>query len=919
MGIRPLLTLLLALAALAPSARAQDGEGEGESAAEGFNEFGIRMRAEVVFDGRIQTNRWSCAMVTIENVGDAIDGQLVLRGGTVDENADPHRYVRTIDVGHKSRKRVFLYFETEGWGGEWTVELVGAGGRGGLLAIAPMRTTTVEAADVVIAVVGEDPMGLNVIRESWPGAVPGHPEVSQWERRRIHLSLAAPEAMPDRWLGYNVVDALVWIQPDPTGMSDEQLAAVAHFVGNGGTLVVAVTDGWQLVRDSALADLLPVTLRGAAEVESVFPLLQALEVEGAPPVEGEKILVADARLRGDGAARAVEGENVLWAVRQYGLGQVVFLGVDPSMRPIKGSPDRGEFWRHVLWLPEPTGGQRDHISREDLLGEQLAEAFVATSDEYYTAGPFTLAAERAITECVHDADELGTAALGWNTGYYYGAGATDNWTQEVRKKLGDIPALQPLPMGWIVLFAAVYLMCIGPLDYFFLRLIGRQEWTWVTFPLMIVVFFVAAVVGTTAAKGRKAIMTRIEVVDVFEPEGLWRGQSYVGIFSSQRTDLTLQSAETHSALEPMRYVPTTYWWGADQLDEGFMKRPTVQVGLGGGALGYRAETWTMAYMQSAWIDETAGHGHFTLRSDGDARVTVVNDSDVGLHSAVLVFSESGARALQSARRFMEDLSRLGVIVASAGYGNSFGSYSTATSWGGGAYRTHHLGPLLAGSSVQVDLDEVASQATTVYPLPPEGALTRPHDREDWDHFKEMPDFWDRRGHMDLTRALMAGQVVLIGLASSPVEDFELQGLDPESEPRILLRAVLGEDPRITEGARPVPVADARQVLPPDLQPKATDGLGLDVVREVVKSHIGEIRSCYQQGLTYDRADLRGKLTARFTVGSEGWITSSEVRNSTLNSYTVESCIESTIWGWTFPTPSDGKSVVVEYPFTFQPG
>ncbi len=918
MGIRATLILLLALAAMATCAQAQDGEEEG-SALEGFNEFGIRMRAEVVFDGRIQTNRWSCAMVTIENVGDAIDGQLVLRGGTTEEGADPHRYTRTIDVGHKSRKRVFLYFETEGWGGEWTIELVGGGGRGGLLALAPMRTTTTEAADVVIAVVGEDPMGLNVIREAWPGAVPGHPEVSQWERRRIHLSLATPEAMPDRWLGYNVVDALIWVQPDPTGMSDDQLAAVAHFVGNGGTLVVAVTDGWQLVRDSALADLLPVTLRGASEVESVAPLLNALDVAGAPAIEGERILVADARIRGDGAARAVDGDRVLWAVRQYGLGQVVFLGVDPSMRPIKGSPDRGEFWRHVLWLPEPAGGQRDHISREDLLGEQLGEAFVASSEEYYTAGPYTLAAERAITECVHDADELGTAALGWNTGYYYGAGATDNWIQEVRKKLGDIPALQPLPMGWIVLFAAVYLLCIGPLDYFFLRLIGRQEWTWVTFPLMIAVFFVAAVVGTTAAKGRKAIMTRIEVVDVFEPEGLWRGQSYVGIFSSQRTDLTLQSAETHSALEPMRYVPTTYWWGADQLDEGFMKRPTVQVGLGGGALGYRAETWTMAYMQSAWIDETAGHGHFNLRPDGDARVTVVNDSDVGLHSAVLVFGESGGRALLSARRYMEDLSRLGLIIASPGHSGGYGSYSTSTSWAGGAYRTHDLGSLLPGGSIQVDLDELATQTTTVYPLPPEGALTRPHDRDDWNHFKEMPDFWDRRGHLDLTRALMSGQLVLIGLASSPVEDFELSGLDPESEPRILVRAVLGEDPRIDADATPVPVADDRGALPADMQPRVEGALALDVVQEVVKAHIGEIRSCYQQGLNYDRPGLRGKATARFTVGSSGWITSSEVRDSSLSSYTVESCIESTIWGWTFPVPTDGNPVTIDYPFTFQPG
>ncbi len=912
----PLLLSLLLLLAVPGVATAQE-EGDGTEAvdADGFNNLGIRMRAEVVFDGRTQTNRWACAMVTVENVGEPIDGLLAIEGGVIEDGSDSLRYTRAIDVGRKARKRIFLYFETEGYGGSWTVQLVGRGGRGSTLAVAPMRTTTTETEDVVLAVVGEDPMGLNVLREAWSGAVPGHPSVSQWERRRVHLSLATPEAMPDRWLGYNVVDVLIWPSPDPTGMSDEQLAAVTHFVGNGGTLVVTATDGWQLVRDSALAELLPVTLRGAAEVDSLDPLMTALEVEGAPPIEGDRVLIADARAIDGATVRAADGEQALWAVRSYGLGRVVFLAADPTLRPIKGSPDRETFWRHLLWLPEPPGGQRENVSREDLLREQLAETYSASSPEYWSGGPFAMAAEKALSECVHDADELGTAALGWSSGYYYGAGATDTWIQEVRKKLGDIEALQPLPMGWILLFAAVYLMCIGPLDYFFLRLIGRQEWTWITFPLMIGVFFVAAVMGTTAAKGRKAIMTRIEVVDVFEPEGLWRGQSYVGIFSSQRTDLTLQSAEDHSAVEPMRYVPTTYYGGVDQVDEGFMKRQTVQVGVAGGALGYRAETWTMAYMQSAWVGGTAGHGHFRLRSDGDGRITVVNESDVGLHSAVLVFGESATRALQ----VVDELQGAGSLAALLGTTALDGSYpviSSATSWGSGAYRTHHLGALLAGASVQVDLTQLAAEAGTVYPLPPDGALTRPHDQEDWNHFKEMPDFWDRRGHLDLTRALMAGQLVLIGFSSSPVEDFDLRGLSPESEPRTVVRAVLGPDPRVDWNGLQ---AASSPTVPREGGPQVYGALDREVIRQTVESHEWQVQSCYEQGLMVDGPHLRGSLTAKFTIGPDGWVTSSMIEQSTLGSYTVESCIESSVWGWTFPPPAGGGMVVVKYPFTFEPG
>ena len=920
--LAPMLALLFALAAL-PCAHAQGdgGEGTGDSSVEGFNDLGIRMRAEVVFDGRIQSNRWSCAMVTVENVGEPIDGLLMIQGGVTDDGGESARYTRAIDVGRKARKRVFLYFETEGWGAEWTVQLLGSGGRGGLLAVAPVRTTTVEAEDVVIAVVGEDPMGLNVVREAWPGAVPGHPEVSQWERRRVHLSLATVESLPDRWLGYNVVDALVWIQPDPTGMSDDQLAAIAHFVGNGGTLVLAVTDGWQLVRDSApLADLLPVTLQGAVESEGVPGLLYALDVDGAALAEGETILTADARVRGDDAeVRAVDGDRVLWAVREYGLGRVVFLGVDPTMRPIKGS-QRDLFWRHVLWLPEPEGGQRDNLSREDLLRDQLGEAYVPNNAVYWHEGEFTLAAERPISECVHDADEMGTANLGWSSTYYYGASASDTWVQEVRRKLGDIPALQPLPMGWILLFAAVYLLCIGPLDYFFLRLIGRQEWTWVTFPLLIAVFFVAAVVGTTAAKGRKAIMTRIEVVDVIEPEGFWRGQSHVGVFSSQRTDLTLRSVQTHSAVEPMRYVPTTYWWGADQLDEGFMKRQAVQVGVGGGALGYRAETWTMAYLESAWVDAEGGHGHFRLRHDGDGRVSVINDSDVGLYSAVLLFAESGTRAVGTSETRTTDPADLAGLLAATDQWNWEEETPAPTiTWGQGAYRTHHLGPLLAGASVQVDLDQLATDVQTVYPEPPERALARPHDREDWDHFKEMPEFWDRRGHLDLTRALMAGQLVLLGFTSTPVEAFELEGLDPVSEPRTIVRAVLGDDPRAARDApnRPkIRTADPTESGAND--PVVLGSLASELIRARVGSHMLELNDCYQSALMIEGSELRGSLTARFVIDADGYIMSSEIEDSTTGSYHLDSCIQSSIWGWTFPAPPGGGIVVVKYPFTFEP-
>jgi len=884
--MRALLLTAMALLALGPASAQEDDEEAG------FNEYGIRMTAEVVFDGRVQSGQWACVRVEVENIGEPVDGLLQILTEGLDTTADPTRYARHIDVGRKARKRVFLYFEAESYGSEWKVNLFERGGRGAVVAAAGFRTTSREEDDVVVAVVGEDPLGLNTLRETWNGAVPGHARVSQWERRRVQLSLVQPPQMPDRWIGYNVLDLLIWRQPDTTGMSDEQLAAVAHFVGMGGTLVVPVSDHWQQVRDSALAELLPVELRGAVEVESLDPLLASLEL---PRVDmgGRRALVADARARDeDCQVRAADGDRVLWAVREYGLGRVVFLAADPGFYPIKGEVDRTELWRRLLWLPEPAGGQRDTIQREQHLADALTGTGSYVPPQAYGEGAFTLAADQPISECIHDADTLGTqGTFAFTSGYYYGSSAVDSWFREVRNKLNDIPALKPLPLGWIVLFAAVYLFCIGPLDYFFLRLIGRQEWTWITFPVLITVFFAAAVVGTTAAKGRKAVMTRLEVVDVIEPDGLWRGQSFVGIFASQRTELTLRSAKPHSVVSPTSYVPISAWWMTETLNEGYMRRPAVQVGPGAGAMAYGADTWTMAYLQSAWVDERADRGHFTLREDGEGLISVVNESDVSLYSAMLLYGRQPGEGVHAGL--------LGVLPG--------GEHPYHGGWG-----IHALGPLVAGGSAQVDLAAIEVDAATAWPTPPPSAMTRPHDQEDWNHFREMPEFWGKRGHLDLVRALMDGQLVLVGYSSTPVEDFELDGLDPVSEPRTMVRVLLGRDPRL-EGLRAVEAAE----LPP--VPRVHGALSQQQIQQVIGQFTSSIRWCYEQALYTAGPDLQGRVDVKFTIDNYGYVSSVEVVSSTLGNPVAEQCVADQFWSMVFPAPTGGGIVVVNYPLVFKPG
>jgi TonB family protein len=108
----------------------------------------------------------------------------------------------------------------------------------------------------------------------------------------------------------------------------------------------------------------------------------------------------------------------------------------------------------------------------------------------------------------------------------------------------------------------------------------------------------------------------------------------------------------------------------------------------------------------------------------------------------------------------------------------------------------------------------------------------------------------------------------------------------------------------------LPVAD---VIPGLAQgPK---GLDKDVVRKVVRRHIGEVKSCLEQELAA-RPDLGGRILVRFTVGGDGRVQAATIDESTLGSPAVETCVSAAVRTWEFPKPADGRPVEIAYPFSF---
>lgn len=93
---------------------------------------------------------------------------------------------------------------------------------------------------------------------------------------------------------------------------------------------------------------------------------------------------------------------------------------------------------------------------------------------------------------------------------------------------------------------------------------------------------------------------------------------------------------------------------------------------------------------------------------------------------------------------------------------------------------------------------------------------------------------------------------------------------------------------------------------------AKGSLPKEVIRRVVRTHINEVKECYEAQLTTNK-DLAGKVMVRFVINPHGKVTESAIEESSLKNTKVETCITDAIRNWEFPQPAGGK-VVVSYPF-----
>jgi hypothetical protein len=305
------------------------------------------------------------------------------------------------------------------------------------------------------------------------------------------LVIAPWHALPDRALGLDAVEALVLVCDDSAvleRLAGAEGAVMRDWVAHGGHLVVSLSPAnWQRAGE-VLGDLLPARPNGTltlSDLSAVEGFAEKVSKQIQQPMAVVRLEPAGARV----LTLAASSATPLVVRGGYGLGRVTLTGVDVSAEPFVSWSDRRAYWDRLL----------------DIRGRSSdADAVVAA-----TRGALIQAAN----------PDLAARLL---------------------QALETFPGIGLIPFGWVAALIFAYLLLIGPIDYLFLkRVLRRMELTWFTFPFLVLSTTTLAFALAHSLKGSSLRVNKIDLLDVDQGQGVYRGATWMTVFSPGNHDYTL--------------------------------------------------------------------------------------------------------------------------------------------------------------------------------------------------------------------------------------------------------------------------------------------------------------------------------------------------------------------------------------------
>lgn len=369
-----------------------------------------------------------------------------------------------------------------------------------------MNEPVLNGSFVVLSIGGS----FNSFKLTDPDGQDGEVKNSEIRRGWVNTSqIVEVSQMPDQWIGYSAVDLMVlstganrafWEELSAP-QHDKRRKAITEWVRRGGKVVVSLgtnVDSFANIRE--FKEMLPASIPAAGKTN-----VTELAFKWKLAVQKENVLLRHMDAKAEFASAIIEplpNRSALTVIREYiangqkegrplgiqgpyGVGRVTVFAFDVDRSPFADFPERAAFWENTIqqcgfMLPQ-AGSNLESNSR--------------------------------------------------------------NFDEHCDKLFGNLDYFEGVPVvsfGWVALFILLYILLIGPIDYFFLKKVVRKlEWTWVTFPIIVIVVSTAAYFTAYAIKGNELKTNKIDVVDYDLQTGRIDGHSWFTLFSPRIEKYTI--------------------------------------------------------------------------------------------------------------------------------------------------------------------------------------------------------------------------------------------------------------------------------------------------------------------------------------------------------------------------------------------
>lgn len=381
---------------------------------------------------------------------------------------------------------------------------------------------------------------------------------------RVELAaITDVEQLPNHWFGYDAADLVVLSTSDSAFVkhlfgNEKKRTALREWIARGGRIAIALGANAALATQlPGLGELLPVAVNAAAPTRQIepskdekarpatLPLYWAARESSqissitASLISSKAFTVANFTAKPGGGARAMippasrtaVGEAVVAWQAALGIGRVTVIGFDLDRPPFTDFSRQAEFWD---WVLRECGWSRASVGSE---GKPRQPNAAPRDDE----------------------DEVAVA---------------------LRTHLDTFDGLPVVSFGSVAFLIALYILLIGPLEYYFLkRVFGRLELTWLTFPLIAATVCIAAFLSASAMKGRDIRINKVDVVDVVAEPGNGRiyGSTWFTLFSPKIAEYSIQLAPDKQWTKE-NGEPLVGWTGSSRAGRAGLLRRSYRYG-----------------------------------------------------------------------------------------------------------------------------------------------------------------------------------------------------------------------------------------------------------------------------------------------------------------------------------------------------